>query len=274
MSGSMRPTFFLIIDLTSRNFVLSAIDIGLKVIDRMMYEYNSDFYFEENLYIFLKNINIYLRRRFDRRMCSGVGVALPGAYNATVDRVTSVRLPEINNITIRESVSSVLNLPICLLEQDIKLAAMSNIAAIPNYHSKILSYLYIGENIDAAIIFHGQLLYGANSLAGRICALPTGSGVTVGKIVEQSQNQEDIADVLVFVLSTLCCIADPHEIVIECDRYKLSQGYLDMLADRLVNLPGFSSQTLPKLSQSQGNMRHAHRGLVLKMRDMWLDTLR
>ena len=202
-----------------------------------------------------------------------MGVSLPGAYNSADDRVNSARLPEINTVNIRESIHSVLNLPICLLEQDIKLAATSNITLVPDYQKKVISYLYIGESIDAATISQGQLLYGANFLAGQICALPMGSGTTVGKIIEESQNQEDIADVLVYIIRVLCCVIDPHEIIIECDRYKLSNGYLDMLTEQLSGHACFTNRSMPKISLNQGSIKHAHRGLVMKLRDMWVDSL-
>lgn len=266
-------SFFIIIDLTSRNFVLSAVDIGFKVIDRMMYEYNSDFYFEENLYIFLKNIKIYLRRRFDRELCSGVGISLPGAYNPMIDRVNSARIPELNNVNICEAVSDILDLQICFVEQDIKLAAMSNVTAVQDYQKKVISYIYIGENIGSALISEGKLLYGANSIAGRICSLPLGSSSTVGTVIENSQNPEDITDALTLVLYTICCIADPHEIIIECDRYKLSADYLKMLTNRLTSNSAFTSQNIPKIVLSKGNMKHAHRGLVMQLRDKWLDSI-
>ena len=43
--------FFMIIDLTARNMSMTVMNIALNIVDKIVYEYNSDFYYEENLYI-------------------------------------------------------------------------------------------------------------------------------------------------------------------------------------------------------------------------------
>ena len=69
--------FFMIIDLTARNMSMTVMNIALNIVDKIVYEYNSDFYYEENLYIFMKNVKIYVLRHLDMAEAAGKPAWIP-----------------------------------------------------------------------------------------------------------------------------------------------------------------------------------------------------
>ena len=100
--------FFMIIDLTSRNMSMTVMDIALNIVDKITYEYNSDFYYEENLYIFMKNVKIYILRKLNMDDAAGIGVVLPGTYSAAADTVDTTRIPELAKTHVRAIIEDVL----------------------------------------------------------------------------------------------------------------------------------------------------------------------
>ena len=265
-------SFMLIIDLTSIDFSMSIVDIKLSVVDKMIYSYNSDFYFEENLFIFLKNVKIYLDRRFDMNNLIGAGITLPGKYDSETDTVPSSRIAELESVRIKQTIEGALGVNISFVEEDIRSAALSNINTVNGDEEGTLSYVYIGnETVNAVTIVDGEILYGAGGNAGDIKYLLVDGAKNYKDVLEKSTSLPAFIKATSIVLFNLAIMLDPVKIIIECEKFKLDEKILSELKNAMQEYAG--SHTLPELLLSEGNIKHSHRGVAMKLREKWLEKI-
>ncbi|MGM9626067.1 MAG: ROK family protein, partial [Eubacteriales bacterium] len=170
--------FFMVIDLTSRSMSMSVIDIALNIVDKVTYEYNHDFYYDENLYIFMKNVKIYILRKLNMDDAVGIGVSLPGIYHADTDTVEGSRIPELASTHVRAIIEEVLRMPVTALERDVLTAAASNLADLEAENIENAAYVCIGETLSGVLISGGRLLHGRGEYAGDIGRVLTENGKT------------------------------------------------------------------------------------------------
>lgn len=266
--------FCVIIDLTSTDFAMIVIDIHLGVVDKMKYTYNNDLYYEENLYIFLKNINIYLGRRMDMNQCIGIGISLPGPYNPEKDIMLSSRIPELLNIKPKEMVSSILKHDEIFIESSVNVAALSNITRIPDHQSMNILYWFMGEdNIGGAVVVNGEILHGAHQGAGDFGHMIVSKGKTLEEAIKETRNSEEASYELSKAICNVMKIIDPNVIILENELYSNTEEFLEKIRTTLTRDFKIAPQNLPEFITGGCKFRHSHRGLSLKLREKWLDKI-
>lgn len=267
-------SFMLVLDLTSAEFAMSVIDIKLGVVDKMIYSYNADFYFEENLFIFLKNVKIYLERRFDLNNLIGTGVTVPGKYDETSDTVANPGLSELNNVNIKKTIEEALSLKVSFIEEDIKSAALSNIAAVNGDENGTLSYVYIGKDtIKAVNVVDGEILYGERGNAGDIKRILVDGVNSFEKVLSLSSGTPAFLRAASVALFDLSLLVDPAKIIIECEKIKLGDESLSIIKNAMEEFNGTSPHPLPELILSKDGIKHSHRGIAMKLREKWLEKI-
>ncbi len=265
-------SFMLIIDLTSIDFSMSIVDIKLSVVDKMIYSYNSDFYFEENLFIFLKNVRIYLEQRFDMNNLIGAGITVPGKYDADTDTLSCTRIAELSGVKIKQTIEGALGVNVSFIEEDIKSAALSNINTVNGDEDGTLSYVYIGnETVNAVTIVDGEILYGADGNAGYIKKMLVDGTKNYESVLEKATSLPSFVQATSIVLFNLAITLDPVKIIIECEKFKLDEKVLSELKNAMQGYAG--AHPLPELLLSEGNIKHSHRGVAMKLREKWLEKI-
>ena len=262
--------FFMIIDLTSRNMSMTVMNIALNIVDKIVYEYNSDFYYEENLYIFMKNVKIYVLRNLDMAECAGVGVILPGTYSAETDTVVSSRVPELSKTHVRAVIEDVLRFPVGMLEKDVLTAAASNLADLEKESVSSVVYVCIGETISGALISGGEILQGREAYAGDIGRVMTDDGGTLQALFERRGLREETVAELARALAYEITLFDPDVVLIEnCSGGKMEQ-FRPLLVSRICRVSGMEAERLPEIRILETGVRHAYRGLAIRMRSAWI----
>lgn len=266
--------FCVILDLTSRNFVMMVIDIHLGIVDKMKYTYNNDFYYEENLYIFLKNVNIYLSRRMEMKHCIGVGVSLPGPYVPEKDALLSSRIPELLHIRLRDIISDILKQNEIFLESSVNVAALSNITQISEYHEQSILYWFIGEDtIGGAVVVNGEILYGAHQGAGDLGQIIVSGGKPLETALRESPDIATAAYELAKAIFNVMKVIDPHVIILECELFSNTDEFLPLIKNALIRDFSIDPTVLPAFLTGGCKFRHSHRGLALKLRERWLENI-
>ncbi|MBQ7301825.1 MAG: ROK family transcriptional regulator [Clostridia bacterium] len=262
--------FFMIIDLTSRNMSMTVMDIALNIVDKITYEYNGDFYYEENLYIFMKNVKIYILRKLDMAEAAGIGVVLPGTYVPESDTVVSSRVPELAQTHVRAIIEDVLRCPVDALEKDVLTAAASNLADLEKESINSVAYVCIGETISGALISGGEILHGRQAYAGDIGRVLTEANGTLQALFEQRGLRDETVAELARALAYEIALFDPDIVLIEnCTGGKMEQ-YRAPLVSRICRVAGFAEEELPQIRILETGVRHAYRGLAIRMRSAWI----
>lgn len=272
---SINPEHFaLILDLTSRSFIMTVINIRLEIVEKHHYAFNDDFTFEENLSLFLKDAYKFLSTAANADKCIGIGVSLPGAYLKETDRVVGDRLPELSGIPICETVRRVFSDMPLYIEAGYNAAATSNISTIPNHRDKVILYWFIGENnICGTIVEGGEILRGAHNTAGNFGEMMVGRGRTLQSAIKTSNPPEENASMLARAIYNVMMTVDPDRIILECELYKNRDEFVELVHKCLLEQFPASDETIPLLTNSTCKFRHSHRGLTMKLTEAWLSHL-
>ncbi|MBO5648414.1 MAG: ROK family protein [Clostridia bacterium] len=262
--------FFLILDLTARNMSMTVMDIALNIVDKIVYEYNSDFYYEENLYIFMKNVKIYTLRNLRMEDAAGVGVVLPGTYNAEDDTVLSPRIPELATTHVKAIIEDVLRHPVNALEKDVLTAATSNLADLETEDVSGVVYVCIGETISGALISGRTLIHGSGAYAGDIGRIMTDEKITLQALFAARGMREETVAALARGLSYEILLFDPDIVLIENCTGRKMDALRPLLIEQICRTSGLSKESLPPIRIMESGVRHAYRGLAIGMRSSWI----
>ncbi len=265
--------FCVILDLTSHNFTMIIINVKLQFVDKLNYTYNNDFYFEENLYIFLKNADLYLSRNMDMENCIGIGVSVPGPYEPSKDIVINSRIPELETIQIKSIISSVLHHDSIFIESSVNVAAISNIRKIPDYKEKVICYWFVGDYISGAVVVNGEIIHGFHNFAGNFGQTIVSRGKTLENAMKELSDIEDASYELSKALHNVIKIIDPHVIILECEIFNKSEVFIEHVQKFLLERFKFKNDQIPEIISGKCSCRHSHRGLALKLREQWLDKV-
>ena len=264
-----------ILDLTSHRFSMTVINMCLNVEQKYRYSYREDFTFHENLKLFLQEAKVFLERNFDVKRCIGFGVSVPGPYFEEIDYVRCERMPELETIPLAETIREMLNPPLLFIEAGFNAAALSNIRDIPNSSQKVILYWFIGDDsICGTLIHHGEIVRGAHSAAGNFGQMIVSKGVTLENALRPSNTQDANAYELAKAIHNVIHVIDPDQIIIECEMYKNTpDNFVELTRKILSETFQHNESMLPELTSSTCKYRHAHRGLTLRLREMWLHDL-
>ena len=103
----------------------------------------------------------------ERKSIRGIGLGIPGL----VDPILGIGIASVNlqwrDVPVKARLEDLLNLS-CVIENDVRAAAMGEVCYGASVGVKNLIYLSIGTGIACGIILEGKLYHGANGLAGEI----------------------------------------------------------------------------------------------------------
>lgn len=103
----------------------------------------------------------------DRKFIQGVGLGIPGL----VDPVSGIGIASVNlqwrDVPVKAQLENLLDIN-CLIENDVRAAALGEARYGAGQGVKNLIYLSIGTGIACGIILEGKLHYGSNGVAGEI----------------------------------------------------------------------------------------------------------
>ena len=277
MLGIAPDNYAVILDLTSRNFSMAIINVRLDIMERYHYTYNDDFYFEENLILYLKEIGVFLKRNLDPAHCIGFGVSVPGPYDPETDRTFSTRIPELNTIPIAGTIRTHLTEAPLYIEAGYNAAATSNIARIPNHTDKVILYWFVGDNtIYGTLVYHGQIIRGAHNTAGNFGHMITTGGKALESVLRPTAPLSDNAFELARALHNVMMVVDPDCIILECELYKNIDGsdaFVPLVRRTLLEHFDIPEKKMPEFVSAGCKFRHSHRGLTIALREMWLCRL-
>ncbi len=262
--------YFVILDLTSRSLIMMVMDIALNVVDRMQYDYNHGFFYEENLYIFMKNVKLYMLRHLKTEDMIGVGVILPGVYRPETDTVDSERVPELANTHVRMIIEDVLKLPVDALEKDVLAAAESNLSLVENGHERSIAYVCVGETVSGAMIVEGRLLKGRDGYAGDVGKLRVVGGQCLRNLFSERGVREETVSALALALSAEVTLYDPDILLVENCLGSRFDRYEGLFRDKLREYMGVDAEAMPQIRILEAGTPHAYRGMAIKMRQAWI----
>lgn len=265
--------YAVVIDLSERAFSISVIDLSLKLIDSMTYTYNKSLYYDDNLYLFLKAAAAYINRRPDKENMIGIGITVPGVYISAEDRVVSTKVPELNTIPLRKTVEDILGREISVIMKNVKAAALSGISVIPDKDKRVIIYMFMGESVDGAVYNKGSFVKGSHEFECDFGRMILRYGETLEERIRNSRSDEDMANELSSAVYNIITILDPDVFIIESELPREPGFLVNQIKNLLSTEFGLPKSRMPEFLAGGSNFRHSSRGLVILLRDSWIDSI-
>ncbi len=265
--------YAVVLDLSERAFTLSVIDLGLRLVDSMTYTYNKSFYYYDNLYLFLKSAAAYINNRPDKENMIGIGITVPGVYVSAEDKVVSTKVPELNSIPLRKTVEEILGRKVDFIMKNVKAAAISAISMIPEREKRVIIYMFMGESVDGAVYNKGSFVKGSHEFECDFGRMILRYGETLEERIRNSRSDEDMANELSSSVYNIITILDPDVFIIESELPREPGFLVNQIKDLLSTEYGLPRSRIPEFLAGGSNFRHSSRGLVILLRDSWIDTM-
>lgn len=265
--------YALILDLSCRPFRYSILDLRLGLLAKVLVPSTDDnASLADDIHTLLDTALSHLITDHELSDCFGIGVSLPGAYDRTTDRILSSRLSGMESIAVRALVEEVFTGFPIYLEASENAAALSHIVSIEQAEEKNVLYWFLGEELTTgAFLASGQFLHGRTPPCqfGKLL-LPDGR--RMGEALRQVHTTTELVELIAMPLCDLCHLMAPDTIILDCERLRddpdARETMLPLLQAHIASY--MEPDDLPDIRITCAKFRHAHRGLAMHLREMWL----
>ena len=266
--------FTVIFDLTSRDFHYTVLNLRLCLIERSMYTYAKELPYEENLNRFFSAISGELRQKYDFSDCYGIGVSVPGAYNAQTGRICTRRIPELRTLSLSEMIGKYFPGTPVLIDSHINASAKSNVRRVEDYNEKNIIYYYVSPRFVCGVyIVNGELILGRENHACDFGYLVDSTGVSCEERLSQCTTEDEYLAILSRSVYNIIRAFNPHEIIIECDLPIQRDDLAECVRSIILQNYRINESDLPSMRRARCKFRNSHRGLAIGLREMWLESI-
>ena len=302
LSGDKKA--WLIVDIASRQFSMTL--LGFDVTTLMELHDDQPGEYLPQLEAFLQESRPKIQEALQGRDLLGVAIIAPGPYEIASDTVSNQRLPQLNNVRIKELFRRCLGPYEYYVDEDVKFAVRAFSDLIVLNHCEVLYYLYIGEGVGGAAVHGGDMLRGLNATAGDAGHLSCGKAgtfesrlsteaflrhldVTVPPSAERlpllleeiaaSQPEryaaalDAMAKTTAEMLHGVLWLLDPTHIIVDCVYAPAGDAFVQSIEQHLRQLFQGETRLLPQLLPCEPGVSSVLRGAVSVLQRAWLDRL-
>ena len=260
-------------DLSGTTFRFYITSLDGKIIDKAEFPRSADAqYVSADFVRFLKLTLGLLRRNYRNHKLPGVGVAIPGAYDAENDRIISTMMPEMGDLKLLRNFRKIFKDADIVIDNASRLCAAGLIEALPDYKQRTITCISFGDSIECTTCDRGEYPRGAHNLAGRLGDLPYVSGVTYTNFMHDALSTSVILEPALEIIRTAAIAYDPEEIYICSNRFSFSPDEVLRMQNRLAASVGIGAYP-PKLHAVYNPEMKAMSGIISRVIGNWLDSM-
>lgn len=260
-------------DLSGTTFRFYITSLDGKIIDKAEFPRSADAqYVSADFVRFLKLTLGLLRRNYRNHKLPGVGVAIPGAYDAENDRIISTMMPEMGDLKLLRNFRKIFKDADIVIDNASRLCAAGLIEALPDYKQRTITCISFGDSIECTTCDRGEYPRGAHNLAGRLGDLPYVSGVTYTNFMHDALSTSVILEPALEIIRTAAIAYDPEEIYICSNRFSFSPDEVLRMQNRLAASVGIGAYP-PKLHAVYNPEMEAMSGIISRVIGNWLASM-
>ncbi len=174
----------------------------------------------------------------------GVGVVVPGVYDAGADRVINNRIPELEKVGLKALVAEHFPAATILVDEDVNHSARYVCHSVKD--AEKIFYTYVGRGVGGAIFYNGKTFEGAHAYSGEIGQLHAADGRTVEEAVTTEHLKTlrpgkalethiaDTVEILAEAFRSLVWIIDPERILLETEYTAVAPDFVDRVKERFL----------------------------------------
>jgi len=292
---------WLLVDISNRQFSMTLLGFDLAVLLTLQDDGRGEYI--PRLEGFLRASMAQVLPALAGRELLGVAIVTPGPYEISSDTVYNQRLPQLNDVKIKELFRRCMGDYDFYVDEDVKFAVRAFADLIDQKHCEVLYYLYIGEGVGGAAVHGGNMLRGLNATAGDAGHLIDRRGATyesrlsteafagllgltdspapetLSQLAQADPARydaalDDMAAIAADMLHGVLWMLDPTHIIIDCV-YARPRGdaFVQAVEKHLRTRYAGENRTLPQLFPGASGMSSVLRGAVRVLQKAWLDRI-
>ncbi len=271
--------YCIILELSPHGFYAIVMNLKFQFLEKIQYTGDANRTYKEDLLAFFNRVSLTVTEKYELDDCFGIGVSVPGFYNPETDTVSSRDADSaLSKIRLRETLEMYFGtLPLCI-DSGVNAAALSNIAKIRQNDEKNILYWFVGGDVSyGALVVKGTVLPGYNNRFCDFGNVRDMDGKSLSEKLSCAATSAEFAKILALDTANIIRILAPHVIVIECDRRNIPEDaqndLISALVDELKTKHRFADDSLPEFIGTGHIICHAHRGIAMQLREMWIRRL-
>ena len=260
-------------DLSGTSFRFYITSLDGEIIDKAEYKRSAGAqYVSADFVRFLKLTLQLLKRNYRNHKLPGVGVAIPGAYDAENDRIISTMMPEMGDLKLLRNLRKIFKNANIVIENANRLCAAGLIASLPDSKTRTITCIAFESSIECTTCDRGEYARGAHDLAGRLGDLPYVSGVTYTNFIHDALSTSVILDPALDIIRMAAIAYDPDEIYLCSSRFSFLPEEIERMQNRLNTSVGIGAFP-PKLHAVYNPEMEAMSGIISRVISDWLDSM-
>lgn len=296
---------WLMVDISNRQFSLTLLGFDVHPLLELHDDHQGEYL--QRLEAFLRDARERVACALEGRQLLGVAIVTPGPYDIFSDTVSNQRLPQLNEVKIKELFRRCLGDYEYYVDEDVKFAVRAFSDLIVSNQCEVLFYLYIGEGVGGAAVHGGNMLRGLNATAGDAGHLMDGSRSTFESHLsteaftrllgmaehsapeklqdalqrmaqEHPQRYDEALDAMAAVtaemLHGVLWMLDPTHVIIDCVYARSREdAFVQAVQRHLRALFAGEKRILPQIAPSALGISNVLRGAVCVLQREWLDRI-
>lgn len=260
-------------DLSGTSFRFYITSLDGEIIDKAEYKRSAGAqYVSADFVRFLKLTLQLLKRNYRNHKLPGVGVAIPGAYDAENDRIISTMMPEMGDLKLLRNLRKIFKNANIVIENANRLCAAGLIASLPDSKTRTITCIAFESSIECTTCDRGEYARGAHDLAGRLGDLPYVSGVTYTNFIHDALSTSVILDPALDIIRMAAIAYDPDDIYLCSSRFSFLPEEIERMQNRLNTSIGIGAFP-PKLHAVYNPEMEAMSGIISRVISDWLDSM-
>lgn len=260
-------------DLSGTSFRFYITSLDGEIIDKAEYKRSAGAqYVSADFVRFLKLTLQLLKRNYRNHKLPGVGVAIPGAYDAENDRIISTMMPEMGDLKLLRNLRKIFKNANIVIENANRLCAAGLIASLPDNKTRTITCIAFESSIECTTCDRGEYARGAHDLAGRLGDLPYVSGVTYTNFIHDALSTSVILDPALDIIRMAAIAYDPDDIYLCSSRFSFLPEEIERMQNRLNTSVGIGAFP-PKLHAVYNPEMEAMSGIISRVISDWLDSM-
>ena len=260
-------------DLSGTSFRFYITSLDGEIIDKAEYKRSAGAqYVSADFVRFLKLTLQLLKRNYRNHKLPGVGVAIPGAYDAENDRIISTMMPEMGDLKLLRNLRKIFKNANIVIENANRLCAAGLIASLPDSKTRTITCIAFESSIECTTCDRGEYARGAHDLAGRLGDLPYVSGVTYSNFIHDALSTSVILDPALDIIRMAAIAYDPDDIYLCSSRFSFLPEEIERMQNRLNTSVGIGAFP-PKLHAVYNPEMEAMSGIISRVISDWLDSM-
>ncbi|WP_455382833.1 ROK family transcriptional regulator [Salinispira pacifica] len=291
-----------VVDLSSREFRYELLNVALESKDAGSHRYDPLLSFEENLEALCTSILARMEEiALPDASLIGVGIAVPGSYEQESDTIRNAPFPELEGVNLKSLFQRYFKHDI-IIDHDVFLAATAEVKYLPDYQSREVFYLFLGEGVGGAVADEGTVRRGARSEAGDVGRMIMDGERTLEEVVSWNtllaaadrigiSEQQDLVDALsdnrepfrteisriahtvALAVYNVFWIVDPDTVILAGNYELFEDEFVNMVRTELESL--IPQNVFPTLEVRRASLRgrSALVGAGERVRESWLNGM-